>query len=64
MTDRIYVIVYPNSKVPVGYDWGEHLLTAEEVKQRRLTNPTLNVGMMWGPVIRRGETGGGIEKSF
>ena len=45
-----FVLCYPGSKQPIGHDWGSRLLTADEVAQRLAENPTLNVGLVPGPV--------------
>ena len=49
MTEAIFLLCYPGSKIPIGADWGSHLLTWEQVEQARADNPRLNVGMILGP---------------
>jgi hypothetical protein len=44
-----FVICYPKSKRPIGKDWPNHTLTAEEVDAHRKTHPHDNVGIVFGP---------------
>ncbi len=50
MQDRIYIVCYPNSKVPVGEDWGSRPLSAADIAARRSNNSQLNQGVLFGPV--------------
>ena len=43
-----FVICYANSKRPIGHDWGNRLLTWEEVNDVAAVNPALNVGVVLG----------------
>lgn len=43
-----YIICYQGTKVQIGKDWGNKRLTAEEVAERRVINPELNVGLLLG----------------
>ncbi len=44
-----FVILYPDSKVPVGRDWPAHTVDEAELQKRLTNNPKANVGVMLGP---------------
>ena len=47
---KCYIVCYPNSKIPAGAKWNAHPLSAAEIDARRANNPTINVGLLLGPV--------------
>ena len=44
-----YVILYPDSKIPIGRDWPQHAVDEAELQRRLTNNPKANVGVMLGP---------------
>jgi hypothetical protein len=44
-----FVILYPDSKAPVGKDWPDHTVDEVELQRRLTNNPKANVGVMLGP---------------
>lgn len=46
----MYVLLYPNSKVPVGQDWANHTIDEATLARRLEANPAAGVGLLLGPV--------------
>jgi len=44
-----YVLCYPNKKNPIGNDWGNFTIDANELAKRLANKPDLNVGVLLGP---------------
>ena len=43
-----YVILYADSKIPIGRDWPQHTVDDAELQRRLANNPKANVGAMLG----------------
>ncbi len=43
-----YVILYPDSKIPVGRDWPQHTVDEAELQRRLTNNPKANLGLLLG----------------
>ena len=40
---------YLANKVPIGHEWGQHTIDADDLATRLAANPALNVGIALGP---------------